>query len=378
MENADKLYKKLGENNVKLFLKEADDGKVNEYQLKEMALEMKVHGTYMENKDKMTVPNLAGLLLDDWYRKSLYGSLSGRAEFKAILTNDRVKLSHLAEEMNFVPDSELLNPHFIDIVEPPSKKDSDREAKVPLINVNGLASDMDTNGEANNFLKRENKFVLIFLIVGIVVAIGVSIGGCWSLCSCDYLKNESIIDLGKSFYDQVRNSTVNNTKSSNCQNKRIPINPNTRTFIVQKGKFVELHPCPHPQIPIPSLPAKLDKVVGIYAEVLGLLVCGGITERYNPRIEFPKLCFTHKLGADGWEEFYKLNTNRIGSFIKRNGNKIIIFRGQSSHPLHDCYQSQEVLDLDNLLDGWDEEPSKGTCYTDQRIDVPCIKKSTGV
>merc|ERR1712179_765289 len=154
------------------------------------------------------------------------------------------------------------------------------------------------------------------------------------------------------------------------------MNRTTRSLTVQKGRFVELGQCNSPQYEIPNMPEKSENVVGIYIDTLEyLMVCGGsINEDDHPSPDHPKLCFVHKLCSCEWKEFYKLNTNRLKSFIKTKENKIIILRGQSSHPVHDCYQSQEVLDLTDLSKGWKEEPSEGVCITGQSIiEVPCIE-----
>ena len=124
------------------------------------------------------------------------------------------------------------------------------------------------------------------------------------------------------------------------------------------------------------MPGKSENVVGIFIDTLEyLMVCGGwINEEDHPSPDHPKLCFVHKLCSCEWEEFHKLNTNRFKSFIKTKENKIIILRGQSSHPVHNCYQSQEVLDLTDLSNGWIEEPSEGVCITGQSIiEVPCLE-----
>ena len=106
-----------------------------------------------------------------------------------------------------------------------------------------------------------------------------------------------------------------------------------------------------------------------------LLVCGGwINEDDHPSPDHPKLCFVHKLCSCEWQEFHKLNTNRFKSFIKTKENTIIILRGESSHPVYNCYQTQEVLDLTDLAKGWTEEPSEGVCIDGHTIiEVPCLE-----
>merc|ERR1711892_728588 len=138
--------------------------------------------------------------------------------------------------------------------------------------------------------------------------------------------------------------------------KKQRIQNSTRTIIFdESGKVKELHKCSSKQSIIPDIP--MDSTmgsVGIYnCEGNEVLVCGGLQKT-------PKLCFEHKLDSEGWQKFpYELNTNRLQSYIKLNGNKIFIIGGRSSDVNQECYPSQEVLDLDTmsggLCAGWEEE-----------------------
>jgi len=361
MEEEEKLYEKLGEENVNLLLKETDNGKVDEDKVKAMALLMGAHGVFKEQlKNKKPLRVVLMAVLDEWHRESLHKTDDGFFKLMDILRDDKVKLKHLASEMKR-PCSPI--PMTCSTFGGTWDGTTDDTVNSPFLKDENIPS----TGRDNIMIRNWRTILIGIGMLGIGILIGRFIP-----------RTQDCVSV-KEQHDSTNQETEESTKIVVEETETNKANMTTRTVIVQRGSPVVLHSCPIPQYKIPDLPAKLEKVVGAYAEPLGLLVCGGLVKNEGPddntRPDHPKLCFVHKICSCGWKESYKLNTNRVESLMTVNGNKIIILSGRSSQDRSLCYQSQEVLDLDNPDDGWREEPSVGKCLAwrgqHSIIEVPC-------
>ena len=137
----------------------------------------------------------------------------------------------------------------------------------------------------------------------------------------------------------------------------------------------EIHSCPSEQLTIPDLKNPLTGHVSIQIDPSKTLVCGG-TDRNS---HSAKSCVIFNLGSGEWEDFpHVLNEVRINAHAKLSNKKVYIIGGESSHPTTECRNSQEVLDLENIEDGWRVEPVASDlgahlCFPPQTtVEIPCI------
>jgi len=355
MEHRDVIYQKLGKETITILLREIENGNVEEEQIQEMSVLMNTNGIFKHYKrQKIPLVCVTKRVLDGWYKKSLHDNDDGFSKLLDILQN--VNLSYLASEMEKVRK----NPH--------TATDRVTDESTKLLPSEANLSDTQNNKKFGSWLSIMSVILgicfVFFLSAIVIMAYGVSLKS-----SCDSIDEQHGC-----------------TPPSNCDNfheeniSRLDwTNLTTRSVVVQKGIIEELHQCSTKQYPIPDLPAKLQKVVGTFVENLGLLVCGGFVQKEDtedqPRPDQPKLCYVHELCSCEWKESYKLNTNRIEAHIKNNEDNAIIYGGLKSHPMKPCYQSQEVLDKNNLVAGWRQESIIVRCLPGQEsiIEVPCLK-----
>ena len=154
----------------------------------------------------------------------------------------------------------------------------------------------------------------------------------------------------------------------------------TRTMRIGGSKepsthVTEIHSCPSKQLPIPDLKNPLTGHVSIQINPTQTLVCGG-TDRSSHNA---KSCVSFNLGSEEWDDFpYVLNEVRINAHAKLSNKKVYIIGGESSHPTTECRNSQEVLNLENMEDGWRLEPvdsdtGVNLCFPSQTtVEIPCI------
>ena len=68
-----KIEEIIGESTLRLFLQEIDNGKIDKDTVQMIALEMKVNGVYVANKNlDRKLETIMKHLLDDWFKRELY------------------------------------------------------------------------------------------------------------------------------------------------------------------------------------------------------------------------------------------------------------------------------------------------------------------
>jgi len=148
----------------------------------------------------------------------------------------------------------------------------------------------------------------------------------------------------------------------------------------QTSKEIKVLECP----PIPEcqddlslipdeLPVALSAHVAMDVPNLGLLVCGGMQHDNKDR-DPGKKCFLNLENTSEWQEFKELNTGRLFSYIKITNGEIRIIGGTSPHPSNPCLQSEEVLNLSRIEEGWKTRQNNETenCfYFNPVIEVDC-------
>jgi len=119
---------------------------------------------------------------------------------------------------------------------------------------------------------------------------------------------------------------------------------------------------------LPNLPIPLAAHVAMEVEDLGLLVCGGLSDR--AAAQNGKKCFLFTEDK-GWTDFpHELQIGRVNSYIKKEANKVYIIGGSSSDVSKPCLKSQEVLDLFNLSSGWEKVYiAESKCWDDNDVVV---------
>lgn len=122
-----------------------------------------------------------------------------------------------------------------------------------------------------------------------------------------------------------------------------------------------------------ELPIALGAHVAMDVPDLGLLVCGGLSDD-NKDHDPGKKCFLNRENTSEWQEFKELNTGRLFSYMKVTNGEIRIIGGTSPHPSNPCLQSEEVLNLSRIEEGWKTRQNNETenCfYFNPVIEVDC-------
>jgi len=401
MEHAERVGIELGENNVNVLIEEIRTGKMNKHKLKMIALQMGggAHGVFEKNKDRLDLElvDLMKLLLDQWYKDSLHSKdFNGFGELMRILINPEVGLNYLTKEMKIETTKMGVGISVKNICQERNKglngnqktggvqnqgyqtvviTDPDATDKL-LYKNQRLTNKNNSDHDQCKLLKHGKDWLPVYIPI-LTLWVGILIGR----ISTNFAPETTKLQLlDENLFGTTAGDTISDVKhevtpciSVESKHSNNLTNPLTRSFTVKVGKFKEFHGCHSNQSQIPDLPNKLVDVVGIYTDEFGLLVCGGLDVGYNQSADHQTQCYNHIIGSKGWESFkHGLNTNRRGSHMKMIMNKLHIIGGRSSDPRHDCYPSREVLDLDNVSDGWKQEESVGECFTDQVIEVPCI------
>ena len=161
MEHRVKINLKLGEGNVNLFLKEVREGKVEQCQIKAIALKMDgtVHGSYKESMyAKMSLPVVTMKMLDQWYSDSLYDeTVDGLSQLRNILSHEDVGLSRLVSEMTV---SNLPEPDTSVCMTPLAQDSETEDSKL-----------LPTSAIENNFCKKW-KWVLLDQLIRFITGVG--------------------------------------------------------------------------------------------------------------------------------------------------------------------------------------------------------------
>ena len=120
--------------------------------------------------------------------------------------------------------------------------------------------------------------------------------------------------------------------------------------------------------------SKTISICGLLIQEDQILVCGGTSDQgYDSRT-----CITFTLGSQHWVAFNNtMDRPRIHSHAKINDGKVFIIGGIDSHPLKNCRESEEILNLQNPDEGWQLEslPSgmDNVCFLSEVIlEIPCI------
>ena len=107
MEHQKGVKAAIGEENVKIFLKEIENGLMKKVDLKKIALKMhgRVHGTfvkYTENCKENDLADVARSMLDSWFKEELYKAGNHVQNFKRILRDEGFDYLCIRMEDNIV------------------------------------------------------------------------------------------------------------------------------------------------------------------------------------------------------------------------------------------------------------------------------------
>ena len=102
MEWSEEVNNALGAENVRLLIKEVQDGKIKKEQVKQITLQMhaKANGVFEEKQRTLELSNVMLHILDCWYNEELCKEeSSGKERLLAILEDSNIRLNALAQKI---------------------------------------------------------------------------------------------------------------------------------------------------------------------------------------------------------------------------------------------------------------------------------------
>ena len=107
MQYEEEIKEKLGSENVDSVKKEIRNGRINHYELEQIAKYMgnNVYGVYVHNKKEYELTYLFQLMLDSWYNESLYEKSNEEAQKKLHDIIQKVGLNAIAQNLKISESS---------------------------------------------------------------------------------------------------------------------------------------------------------------------------------------------------------------------------------------------------------------------------------
>ena len=335
MEKKESLEKLVGSQNLRLLIKEVSDGNISHAKIEALSIKTKTHGIFERlTREKVANDTVIRKILDGYYKNCLCHKKNNAFDtFVDMLKDEELELGYLTVDM-IKPDNYALG----------ATQFSRQNSSAP--------NTMEDHGRLLNAKIWVKKYRMHFTLIFCVGLVG-------TIIIREYVYNQ--------------------------ETPKTDIQVDTRSIRFEGSQIVEFHDgCQKTQCMIPNLPENLHGNSGLFLERLGdrvnvILTCGGT----NGRNDYKQVnCWYHVLCTEVWHLLpYKLNKNRLGSYMKQDGDSVVIIGGHStgSGP-NDCEENEEVLDRNNISAGWmvlESEKSSVLCSTSRNplteleLELPC-------
>lgn len=334
MEKKTDLEKLVGSQNLRLLIQEVISGNISQTKIELLSIKTKTHGIFEQlTREKASNETVIRKILDGWFKNYLCHKKENAFDtFLDMLRDEELELGYLT----------------INMIKPDTYASGAIQFSRQISSAPNAMEDHGCLLNAKIWLKKYRMhFTIILLCAGLVGTIGIHV--------------------------------------YNLETPKMDIQVETRSIRFKGSEIVEFHDgCEETQCMIPNLPENLHGNSGLFLERLGdrlnvILTCGGT----NGRNDYKQVnCWYHVLCTEVWHLLpYKLNKNRLGSYMKQDGDSVVIIGGHStgSGP-NDCEENEEVLDRNNISAGWtvlESEKSSVLCSTSRNpltelvLELPC-------